>query len=381
MDGSHWPALLTEGRKSKVAVLKIPFISLPTMKSLFVFLLLCLALGTLPRAVHSRKPFMCIQCDDCSHDNYAPKECPPWASGCVTLRVSRTEVKRDCYTQELAEQVGCTIGHMANRTCAFCNDSPGCNSDHQDALVCRSCDWNTEGFCAVQRVCRAPFNTEMPMCYVLFLYPLGFHFGCVDEMSAGVEQLMKQDDQRLHYHWCDSNDCNAYAKDFWPFWQQLLDPFRICHVCFGNSTFCGPKACDPHGIYRNFCLRRLDFGHSLCLNELSNMLLARYRHMGIDLICGTDNCNKEVPKELYRCLRDSSGGKEAVYSARDGCSLYLSECGPRASAGECVTAIHGSLFSARQNSRGPGTYLEHTLSGRKAVLRVSLGGLPEPGPE
>lgn len=303
-------------------------ICLQTMKSLFVFLLpLCLALGTLPQRAARRKPFMCIQCEDCSHHNYLPQECPKWATGCVTLRVSRTEVKRDCFTPELAEQAGCSIEHMANRTCAFCDHAPGCNSDQQDALVCRSCDWSTDGSCPVRRVCRAPFHTESPMCYVLFHYPLGFLFGCVDEMSAGVEQLKKEDGERLLYHWCDSNDCNAHAKDFWPFWQQLLDPFRICHTCYGNSSFCGPKACGTVGLYSNLCLRRLDLGHALCLNEVSHVLLFRYRNMGIDLICGTDNCNKEVPQELYYCLRDSTGKREAVSSPRDGCALYLSECG------------------------------------------------------
>lgn len=267
--------------------------------------------------------FFCIRCDDCSHRNFAPERCPHNVHGCVTMRISRTEVIRDCYTWERISQ-GCDIAHMANKTCTYCDDYYGCNWEQPDAIVCRSCDWTTSGTCAVQRVCRSPFRSETPLCFIQYHYPLGFYFGCLDEMSKGLEFIMAQDPHRITHRWCDSNDCNWHAKNFWPDWDRLLDPFRICHVCFKDSGHCGPKVCATEGQYSRFCMRTTNNVNALCMSDIDRLTLNRWMNSANDYVCGSDNCNEDLKALRHVCERDHRQ-KEVVYQLRDGCAMFKSE--------------------------------------------------------
>lgn len=305
-----------------IAVAKAKIVSplLFPMTSLLLSLLLLAALT--PSLTAQRRPFFCIRCEDCSHNNYAPEPCPRNVHGCVTMRISRTEVIRDCYTQERIEQ-GCDIAHMANKTCTFCDHEPGCNGLRPDAIVCRACDWTTSGTCAVQRVCRAPFTTESPRCAILHRYPFGFHFGCFDDMSKTIESLMALDPYRVTHHTCDSNDCNAHAKDFWPHWQGLQDPFRTCHVCFKDSTFCGPKVCPTDHVYGRYCIRTYDKQLiSTCMAD--EVVKGMHIRNPYKYICSADHCTVGHVAVRHQCNRDYRRNED-VYDPRDGCAMYRGE--------------------------------------------------------
>lgn len=292
--------------------------------SIFISLFLLTVCVYLPYAAAAAKePFYCYVCEDCHHLNMALQKCPDDAWGCVTMRPNRQTVVRDCYTKE-TDDLECHLGNIANKTCHFCNNYNGCNGERPDALVCRSCDWTTTGTCAVQRVCRAPFGTESPFCYILYRYPWGFHFGCLDEMSPTIEVLMAQDIVRLTYHWCDSNDCNWHAKNFWPAWDHLLDPYRICHVCFGKA-YCGPKPCDPEYIYSRFCFKRFQDEDHLCMSDMSDFYVRAFIASGRDLKCTSDNCNKNVSYPLYFCDRFTNLRAEAVTDQNDACIVFKCE--------------------------------------------------------
>lgn len=284
------------------------------MKLLFLF---CFATTVLPKIIAIR----CYQCNDCSHRDMIAEPCHPRDTGCVSIRLSRTKVVRDCYSK--SSMGWCTVATMANNTCTYCDDFDGCNMAKPDALICRSCDWTTSGTCEVQRVCRSPFRTENPQCYVLYRYPYGFHFGCFDDMSKTVELLQGFDKFGITYRYCDSNDCNWHAKEFWPDWEHMLDPHRICKVCFKDSAYCGIKQCSMRGIYSRFCVQSVSKTHTVCMSDIVHIDLKHFITSAKDILCTSDNCNADKDNS-YPCFRDYSKN-EFVTRPRDGCAMFLSE--------------------------------------------------------
>lgn len=285
-----------------------------------LFLFLCL-LTTLEGV------FYCVQCRNCNHRNFQPQPCEFYVTGCITARVSRDKVVRDCYSDEwMNPDRGCNIKNMANSTCQYCDDRHGCNVDQPDALVCRSCDWTRSGTCDVQRVCRSPFRTTSPQCYILYRNPFGFHFGCFDEMSNDVEFMLGGDPYGITWSVCDSNDCNWHAKNFWTGWEGLLAPFRMCYKCVGNGTYCGPKVCDLDNIYSHFCLRVYNaYNVYRCLGDVLNKdgfynsVFSDDVDQGKELICNTDLCNYHDVRPDYLCSTSN------IYRPRDGCAVYKGE--------------------------------------------------------
>lgn len=285
------------------------------MKLLFLF---CLA--TIVLSKNTR--FRCYKCNDCTHSNLIPELCDPWVTGCVTVRTNRSRVDRDCYTQTRIDQ-GCTISNMANNTCTYCDDFHGCNMAKPDALICRSCDWTTSGTCEVQRVCRSPFFTESPMCYILYLYPNGFYFGCFDELSNALEDLQSKDPFEITHRYCDSHDCNWHAKEFWPDWEHMMDPYRICKVCFKDSAYCGVKQCRMDHVYSRFCIRSRDKKHTKCLSDIEELEFTRLLKDTQDILCTADNCNANDTMKPYRC--GDGNIEDYVTRPDDGCVAFRSE--------------------------------------------------------
>lgn len=286
-----------------------------------LFLVFVLSLCIQAKFIVAEEPFHCVRCENCEHSNYIPEPCPASARGCITVRMTRNGIIMDCLTDKMIQWY-CDHERLANGTCEFCNDHWGCNQFPQDALVCRSCDWTTTGECEVQKVCRAPFRTLSPLCYILYRYPFGFHFGCLDDMSPTIEFLMSQDRHRLTYNWCDSHDCNSHAKNFWPYWASLMDPIRICHVCFQGSEYCGPKVCPMESIYSRLCLKTFDGAMIKCMADVTNLFLSRFIETHSEYICGSDNCQKDDVKPLYECTAENQS-IEKVYSIKDGCAMVI----------------------------------------------------------
>lgn len=284
---------------------------------LFLFLTLFLVLCALTVPLFGIR---CFQCQDCTDRMLVPEKCPDNIQGCVTARTFRSHVVRDCYSDDWKDR-GCNYRTMANKTCMYCDDADGCNGEEQDPIVCRSCDWTPMGQCDASRVCRAPFRTESGQCYILYRFPFGFHFGCLDEISKTIEFLMAQDRHKLTYFICDSNDCNRHAKLFWPAYESLLEPFRICEVCRENGTWCGPKVCSLDSIYSHFCLRTFDQNaERSCLGDNTYVHLKALMETGAEIICNTNMCNDKDAKPLFKCVDEQN-----IYRPKDGCSWYLSE--------------------------------------------------------